>query len=158
MDNILPSPSYNLPSIGTPHHGLEEDQMINPQAAAQQVTSQGDPSGPLYSFGGFTPHQGSALLSSSSSTPSAANQLSNNSSNTPQNLLNSPAPASIHQSNNAAAAASSSLPGTTNLGGGPGNVYAPIASPAPATPLSLQPPGSMDPGIEIGRASCRERV
>ncbi|CAB4064820.1 TBP [Lepeophtheirus salmonis] len=76
MDNMLPSPSYNLPSIGTPHHGLEEDQMINPQAAQQQQQSAGgDGGGPLYSFGGFTPLQGSSLLGSG-----------NSSSNTPQNL------------------------------------------------------------------------
>ena len=24
MDNMLPSPSFNIPSIGTPHHVMEE--------------------------------------------------------------------------------------------------------------------------------------
>ncbi|XP_040567492.1 uncharacterized protein Tbp [Lepeophtheirus salmonis] len=143
MDNMLPSPSYNLPSIGTPHHGLEEDQMINPQAAQQQQQSAGgDGGGPLYSFGGFTPLQGSSLLGSG-----------NSSSNTPQNLLNSPAPgmtpimggsASHHQA--PSSHATPSLAPSAG-GGSASNVYAPIASPAPATPLSLQPPGSMDPGI-----------
>merc|ERR1712153_213283 len=36
MDNMLPSPSFNIPSIGTPHHVMEEDQMINPLAQAKQ--------------------------------------------------------------------------------------------------------------------------
>ena len=36
MDQMLPSPSFNIPSIGTPHHAMEEDQMINPQALAAQ--------------------------------------------------------------------------------------------------------------------------
>ena len=26
MDQMLPSPSFNIPSIGTPHHAMEEDQ------------------------------------------------------------------------------------------------------------------------------------
>ena len=51
MDNPLMSPGFNIPSIGTPHHGIEEDQMINPQAQqAQQSQSQNRP--PAYSFGG----------------------------------------------------------------------------------------------------------
>nr|ACO15395.1 TATA-box-binding protein [Caligus clemensi] len=146
MENMLPSPSYNIPSIGTPLHGLEEDQMINPQAAAQQqqVQQSGESGGPLYSFGGFTPHQGAALLSGSGGA--------GGSSNTPQNLLNSPAPGMTPSLGLGSNASISQTPssmahlGTTNLGGD-ANVYAPIASPAPATPLSLQPPGSMDPGI-----------
>ena len=32
MDQMLPSPSFNIPSIGTPHHAMEEDQMIAPSA------------------------------------------------------------------------------------------------------------------------------
>jgi hypothetical protein len=36
MDQMLPSPSFNFPSIGTPHHAMEEDQMINPQAQEAQ--------------------------------------------------------------------------------------------------------------------------
>lgn len=71
MDQMLPSPSFNIPSIGTPHHAIEEDQMINPSAAAAQQHHQGlsgatpggsaGISGPTgshkYSFGGFTPAQ-----------------------------------------------------------------------------------------------------
>ena len=36
MDQILQSPSFNLPSIGTPQHALEEDQKIAPQAQQAQ--------------------------------------------------------------------------------------------------------------------------
>ena len=50
MDQMLPSPSFNIPSIGTPHHALEEDQMIAPQAQeAQQQNRQQN----MYSFGKF---------------------------------------------------------------------------------------------------------
>ena len=50
MDTNLMSP-LGLPSIGTPHHGMEDDQMINPQAQqAQQSQSQNR--APAYSFGG----------------------------------------------------------------------------------------------------------
>ena len=63
MDQMLPSPSFNFPSIGTPHHAMEEDQMINPQAqeAQQRQAAQVDHSrmlgggGHHYSFGGMTP-------------------------------------------------------------------------------------------------------
>ena len=126
MDNMLPSPSFNIPSIGTPHHAMEEDQMINPQAqAAQQenAAASSAASGPKYSFGsGYMPQN---LLSAQ----------------TPQNLLASPAPgASQHApapSSNAASASNS-------------HVYAPCPSPgpmSPATPMSMAPPQSMDPGI-----------
>ena len=37
---MLPSPSFNIPSIGTPHHAMEEDAMINPQAQAAQQNRQ----------------------------------------------------------------------------------------------------------------------
>ena len=47
MDQMLPSPSFNIPSIGTPHHALEEDQMIAPQAQEAQQNRQQN----MYSFG-----------------------------------------------------------------------------------------------------------
>ena len=53
MDDMLQSPSsFNIPSIGTPHHPMEEDHMINPQALAkqEQKTSQN-----ANLFGGMTP-------------------------------------------------------------------------------------------------------
>jgi len=68
MDQMLPSPSFNIPSIGTPHHVMEEDAMINPQAQAAQQSRQGGPTSNLqnhstpnsgssnpFGFGGMTP-------------------------------------------------------------------------------------------------------
>jgi hypothetical protein len=49
MDQMLPSPSFNIPSIGTPHHAPDEDLMIAPDA--QQAQQQNRPSNNLYSFG-----------------------------------------------------------------------------------------------------------
>lgn len=36
MDNMLPSPGFSIPSIGTPLHQPEEDQQILPSAVQQQ--------------------------------------------------------------------------------------------------------------------------
>ena len=128
MDQMLPSPSFNFPSIGTPHHAMDDDQMINPQAQeAQQrhAAAVGNSlmGGHHYSFGGMTPQN---LLGSGQ---------------TPHILLSSPSvTSSAHQP-------SVSVPTKSH-------VYAPVPSPAgappspaPATPLSLAPPASMDPGI-----------
>ena len=49
MDQMLPSPSFNIPSIGTPHHAMEEDQMIAPSAQEAQQTNRQQSN--LYSFG-----------------------------------------------------------------------------------------------------------
>jgi transcription initiation factor TFIID TATA-box-binding protein len=131
MDQMLPSPSFNFPSIGTPHHAMEEDQMINPQAqeAQQRQAAQGGENrnsmmgGHHYSFGGLTPQN---LLGSGQ---------------TPHSLLSSP---SVMSSSHHP---STSMPTRSH-------VYAPVPSPggappspAPATPLSLAPPASTDPGI-----------
>ena len=72
MDEMLQSPSsFNIPSIGTPHHPMDEDHMINPQAQARQEhRTQGQD---MRLFGGMTPQN---LLSSGQ---------------TPHSLLNSPA-------------------------------------------------------------------
>jgi len=110
MDQMLPSPSFNIPSIGTPHHAMEEDAMIAPAAAAgQQQHGQSQPPN-MYTFGGFTPQ----------------NMLGT----TPQNLLASPAvgvtPGAMGGiSNRVMGDQSSHAP-----------VYAPIASPAPPSPAT----------------------
>ena len=49
MDQMLPSPSFNIPSIGTPHHAMEEDQMIAPSAQEAQQTNRQQSN--LYTFG-----------------------------------------------------------------------------------------------------------
>ena len=115
------SPSFNIPSLGTPHHPMEEDQMINPSAQAKQEQKTQDPhQGGGRFFGGMTPQN---LLQSGQ---------------TPHSLLASPA---VH--NNA------------NVEQSSGHVYAPVASPAPPSPMptpmthlqtSTSAP-SMEPGI-----------
>lgn len=110
MDQMLPSPSFNIPSIGTPHHALEEDQMINPAAQQEQLGSQSrQQTNPLYSFGGFTPQ----------------NMLSTG--QTPQNLLSSG-----QTPHSALSSLRADGGGVHKQEGGP--VYAPVASPAPASP------------------------
>lgn len=73
MDQMLPSPGFSIPSIGTPLHQPEEDQQILPdsplpsQRQTQQASNgfglalphqQNNSAGgsqPLYSMPGFTP-------------------------------------------------------------------------------------------------------
>ena len=73
MDQMLPSPSFNIPSIGTPHHAMEEDQMIAPSAQEAQQTARNQQNSNLYSYGGFTPQAASqtpsGLLSQAGQTP-----------------------------------------------------------------------------------------
>lgn len=40
MDQMLPSPGFSIPSIGTPLHQPEEDQQILPNAIQQQQSQQ----------------------------------------------------------------------------------------------------------------------
>jgi len=115
MDQMLPSPSFNIPSIGTPHHALEEDQMINPSAQVGQLGGQSTrSSNPLYSFGGFTPQ----------------NMLSTG--QTPQNLLSTGH--TPHSSMSAGGDPGAGPPHKQEFGAGP--VYAPVASPAPQSPAT----------------------
>jgi len=118
MDNMLPSPGFQIPSIGTPHHTMEEDIMINPQAqAAQQLNavSHGNP------FGGMTPQN---LLASA----------------TPKNLLTSPA---IMSSRDSTRIGDASGPQAAAHPVAPPPVYAPCPSPAQAPPSPAVGPGSM---------------
>lgn len=120
MDQMLPSPGFNIPSIGTPHHVMEEDSMINPQAqAAQQQAAAANAANP---FGGMTPQN---LLSA-----------------TPKNLLQSPAVMSSHRQ---APDMTPSAAGAGSSGGaGGGHVYATCpVSPAPPSPAPPGMPTSM---------------
>lgn len=141
MDQMLPSPSFNIPSIGTPHHAMEEDAMINPQAQAAQQNRQVGPSSNAqthsttsnlnqqnaFSYGGMTPQ---SLLSAGQ---------------TPQNLLASPAVPSTHPSHHPPI---DKIP--SKIEGQPGSVsgshvYAPCLSPAPPSPA----PGSSQTATSI---------
>ncbi|KAI5709453.1 hypothetical protein M8J76_011242 [Diaphorina citri] len=66
MDQMLPSPGFSIPSIGTPLHQPEEDQQILLHAQQQQQQQQMPPLLPLqqmstqpkvYAPGFSTPHQ-----------------------------------------------------------------------------------------------------
>eukprot|EP00092_Neocalanus_flemingeri_P025343 GFUD01027478.1.p1 GENE.GFUD01027478.1~~GFUD01027478.1.p1 ORF type:complete len:314 (+),score=118.92 GFUD01027478.1:89-1030(+) len=131
MDQMLPSPSFNIPSIGTPHHALEEEQMIAPQA---QEAQQQNRSSNMYSFGGFTPQN---MLSTGQtpnsmlSTGQTPNMLSTG--QTPQNMLGS-TPHNLLATGTTPSLSTRSAEG--HHGGPP--VYAPVASPAPPTPAMQQ--------------------
>jgi len=136
MDQMLLSPLFSIPSIGSPPQALDEDHMIAPQAQeAQEQPSNSS----MYTFGGFTPQdmlstgQTPQEILSTGQTPqdmlptrqTPQNMLSTG--HTPQNMLGCP-PQSLLSS------------GT----GGPLEdvpMYAPVVSPAPLTPgLQLQQP------------------
>ena len=148
MDQMLPSPSFNIPSIGTPHHAMEEDAMINPQAQAAQQNRQGGPISNsqthstnssigqqnAFGFGGMTPQ---SLLSAGQ---------------TPQNLLASPAVPSTHSTHHAP---SEKVPSKLESHPGSAPVYAPCLSPAPPSPApgstqttaSIVPPSPLETAI-----------
>lgn len=117
MDQMLPSPSFNIPSIGTPHHALEEDQMIAPDA---QQNQQNRPSNNLYSFGGFTPQ---SMLSTGQTPASVSNMMATG--QTPQSMLSAGGTPSLSVRG---------AGGGVDPSGGAGPVYAPVASPAPPSP------------------------
>lgn len=128
MDQMLPSPSFSNIDIGTPHHPMEDEQMIAPSA---QEAQQGRPGGgnPLYSFGGFTPSAGAATpggLLSSGQTP---HNMLGSLQGTPQNLLGSAGGPSM----------SSMRQPETPLGDSKAPLYGPVPSPAPVSPAVHQP-------------------
>jgi len=130
---MLPSPSFNIPSIGTPHHALEEDQMIAPQAQGAQQQARGSN---MYSFGGFTPQN---MLSTGQtpnmlSTGHTPNMLS--SGQTPNMLSTGQTPQNMLGSTPHSMLAPGATPSLSSQHGPP--VYAPVASPAPPTPAVLQ--------------------
>jgi len=143
MDQMLPSPSFNIPSIGTPHHALEEDHMIAPSAQEAQTNRQ--QSNPLYSFGGFTPQN---MLSTGQtpnmlSTGQTPNMLSTG--QTPQNMLGA-TPQNL-LSTGATPAASNRVSESGLMSGG-GPVYAPVASPEPPSPAHQQTTTDIIPQLQ----------
>ena len=80
MDQMLPSPSFNIPSIGTPHHAMEEDQMIDRSAQATHEQKSQDHHGSKFFSTGMTPHN---FLSSGQTphsllaSPAVHNQVKN---------------------------------------------------------------------------------
>ncbi len=80
MDQMLPSPGFSIPSIGTPLHQPEEDQQILPAAAASPMHSANRQPG---GFGLTLPHQ----QQQASSTPSSSQPLYSMPGFTPQHML-----------------------------------------------------------------------
>ncbi|EGI61512.1 PREDICTED: TATA-box-binding protein [Acromyrmex echinatior] len=128
MDQMLPSPGFSIPSIGTPLHQPEEDQQILPNALQQQQQSQQFQQ--LQQLHSMSPNMQSGMLMITTPqknlhtyapTPSFATPQSLMQPQTPQNMMspivpqNQIAPSSI----------------------GP-------ATPGPMTPMT---PASADPGI-----------
>ncbi|KAK9877478.1 hypothetical protein WA026_018587 [Henosepilachna vigintioctopunctata] len=133
MDQMLPSPGFSIPSIGTPLHQPEEDQLILPNALQQQQqqpVSQIPPLAPM-NPGGLTPTLGLGMgMSMPHHTQtkyiSGFSHISSLMGQTPQHSMMSP---NVNVSN------------TTNSAGTPS--MGP-ATPSPMTPMT---PHSADPGI-----------
>lgn len=134
MDQMLPSPSFNIPSIGTPHHAMEEDAMINPQAQAAQQNRQVGPSSNTHTHPTTSNLNQQNAFSYGSMTP----QSLLSAGQTPQNLLASPAVPSTHSSLHPPIdKVPSKIEGQSGSVSG-AHVYAPCLSPAPPSPA----PGS----------------
>jgi len=123
---MLPSPSsFNIPSIGTPHHAMEEDQMIDRSAQATHEQKSQDHHGSKFFSTGMTPHN---FLSSGQ---------------TPHSLLASPA---VHNQVKNSEPTSGHHVYAPVASPGP---MPPSPMPAPASHLSTniaQPP-TMEPGV-----------
>nr|AUY55085.1 TATA binding protein [Nicrophorus orbicollis] len=129
MDQMLPSPGFSIPSIGTPLHQPEEDQLILPAIQPQQLSQQQMP--PLAPVGSLTPSMGlgmsMGLVGSTKQhtyTPGFATPQSIMQAQTPQHtIISSP---------------------MVNLGGS-SNSVAPSTVGPPSTPMTPMTPA--DPGI-----------
>lgn len=62
MDQMLPSPGFSIPSIGTPLHQPEEDQQILPNALQQQQQQQPSQQFQLQSIHSMNPGMQSGML------------------------------------------------------------------------------------------------
>ncbi|KAJ9577876.1 hypothetical protein L9F63_025262, partial [Diploptera punctata] len=119
MDQMLPSPGFSIPSIGTPLHQPEEDQQILPHAQQQQQQQQPPQSSSLQQMPILaTPQKSMHTYAPSGFTPQSLMQPQ-----TPQNLM-SPM-----------VAPSSQIAPPTSMG---------PPTPGPMTPMT---PSSADPGI-----------
>ena len=121
---MLPSPSFNIPSIGTPHHAMEEDAMINPQAQAAQQNRQ----------------VGHGSNTQTHSTTSNFNQQNSFSCGgvTPQDLANPAIPATHSSQHTSVEKIAPKVEGQVGSVGATGShVYAPCPSPPPPSPVGL---------------------
>ncbi|XP_063994228.1 TATA-box-binding protein [Diachasmimorpha longicaudata] len=129
MDQMLPSPGFSIPSIGTPLHQPEEDQQILPNALQQQQqqSQQQYQLGPLHSM---SPNLQSGMLMLTpqrtmhtyAPTPAFATPQSLMQPQTPQNMM-SPIVQPINQ------------------------IAPPSIGPSTPGPMTPMTPASADPGI-----------
>lgn len=129
MDQMLPSPGFSIPSIGTPLHQPEEDQMILPNALQQQQQPSTSTVPPLAPMGGLTPTlglgMGQAMTMPQTKYVTGFALPMGNMTQTPQHTMMSPM-VNLGGSNSS---------GTVNIG---------PSTPSPMTPMT---PHSADPGI-----------
>ncbi|XP_066154255.1 TATA-box-binding protein [Euwallacea fornicatus] len=136
MDQMLPSPGFSIPSIGTPLHQPEEDQQILPNALQQQqqpVTSQVPPLAPM---GGLTPNLG---MGSAMTLP-----------HTKYVTGFSMPMGSVHGGMTPQTPQHSMMSSMVNLGGTGGstpNMSVGTTGPATPSPMTPMTPHSADPGI-----------
>lgn len=129
MDQMLPSPGFSIPSIGTPLHQPEEDQQILPNALQQQASQAQIP--PLAPMGGLTPTLGlgmgmSVIPQTTKYIPGFA---------TPQSLMQPQTPQQTMSTS------------MVNVGGSSNSVPPPSIGPATPSPMTPLTPHSADPGI-----------
>uniref|UniRef100_A0A6B2EJJ8 TATA-box-binding protein n=1 Tax=Phlebotomus kandelakii TaxID=1109342 RepID=A0A6B2EJJ8_9DIPT len=134
MDQMLPSPGFSIPSIGTPLHQPEEDQQILPNAYQQQQQMQPMPSS-LNNFGshstssvsgmGVPPLLPAPTKSMHSFTPSYVTPQSMMQPQTPQSLMASMTPRTDNRAESV-------------------NIHQTMG---PATPMTPMTPGPADSGI-----------
>ncbi|CAH1110985.1 unnamed protein product [Psylliodes chrysocephalus] len=138
MDQMLPSPGFSIPSIGTPLHQPEEDQLILPNALQQQQQQNQLPTSssqvpPLAPMGGTTPTLGLGMghamsMPHTKYVTGFTLPMSSMTPQTPQHTMMSP---------------------MVNLGGsGPtGSGVTPTMGPSTPSPMTPMTPHSADPGI-----------
>lgn len=84
MDQMLPSPGFSIPSIGTPLHQPEEDQQILPNAIQQQQSQQYQQLQQLHSM---SPNMQSGMLMNLTSQKNIHTYAPTPSFATPQSLM-----------------------------------------------------------------------
>ncbi|KAF2901732.1 hypothetical protein ILUMI_04460 [Ignelater luminosus] len=130
MDQMLPSPGFSIPSIGTPLHQPEEDQQILPNALQQQQVPQVQVP-PLAPMGGLTPTLGLGM--GMSMIPQTTKYIPGFA--TPQSMMQPQTPQQTMSSS------------MVNVGGSSNSVAPPSIGPATPAPMTPLTPHSADPGI-----------
>uniref|UniRef100_A0A6M2DKR8 TATA-box-binding protein n=1 Tax=Xenopsylla cheopis TaxID=163159 RepID=A0A6M2DKR8_XENCH len=133
MDQMLPSPGFSIPSIGTPLHQPEEDQQILPNALQQQMP-------PLAPMGGSNISNFNSMNLSTGLTPT---QMMGAPQKTMHTYLPFQTPQSLMQPQTPQNMMSPMVPTLS----GPSSVQPHSQAMGPATPMTPMTPQSADPGI-----------